>query len=73
MKSLKLPAKALHPNYSYGSFAFYASETDYENGCPRSIELPQWMIGAIDKYAEAKAQNAVDKRIREIRTALDIF
>lgn len=35
MKTIQLPKKALHPNYSYGSFEFYKSEADYENGCPQ--------------------------------------
>jgi len=73
MKAIQLPKKALHPSYSYGSFEFYKSEADYENGYPQSIELPKWMIDAMDAYAEEKAKNAVDNRLREIRTALDIF
>lgn len=74
MKTIRIPQKALHPNYDgYGGLEFYTSETDYSNGYHKSIELPKWMIGAIDKYAEAKAENAVDKRLREIRAALDIY
>lgn len=72
MKTIKLPKKALYPTYEYGTFEFSTSEKNYENVIDEHIQLPKWMIDAIEEYADNKAQIAVDNRLKEIRKLLGI-
>lgn len=71
-KTLKLPKKALYANYRYGAFEFSTSEKNYENGFDEYIELPKWMIEAIEEYADNKAKIAVEEHLKEVRKMLGI-
>jgi len=72
MKSIQLPKKALHPTYAYGAFEFYESQKDYDNGYDKRIELPQWMVKAIDEYAKNEAAVAVGAHLAEVRKVFGI-
>lgn len=72
MKTIQLPKKALHPTYAYGAFEFYTSQKDYDNGHDKRIELPQWMVKAIDEYAKNVATVAVETHLAEVRKTLGI-
>lgn len=72
MKSIQLPKKALHPTYAYGTFEFYASQKDCDNGYSKSIELPRWMVEAIDEHIKMEAARAVGDHLSEVRRVLGI-